>query len=140
MNAYSKFIDHLKQNPKKLFLIDGIGAFITVMMLLLLFDRFNEHFSFPSQIIPYLSLMGTSLFIFSTLCYLFLKNKWSTYISTVAFGNLLYCIVTLGLLALYFDQFSKIGTLYFLIETIIVGLLVYIELKVAATLKIEDQQ
>lgn len=121
----------LAQKPKNLFLVDAIGAMLTTVLLVVILINFNHYFGINKTTFSYLSLFVAFLFVYSTTCFFFLKDNWALYIRIISCANLLYCILTLGLMILNHDTVTTIGMTYFLIEiTIIIGL-VYIELNVA---------
>ena len=60
-----------------------------------------------------------------------IKAKWTTFIKGISIANLLYCILTIGLIIFYHPQLTTIGIAYFLGEIAIICGLVYIELNVA---------
>jgi len=128
-------IDYLAGKPKKLFLIDSFGAILTAFFLFVVLRNFNEYFGMPKILLTYLSVIAVCFCIYSTTCYFFLKNYWTLFISIISIANLLYCILTMGLLIFYYPHLTIIGLTYFLLEIAIICKLIYVELHVAATIK-----
>ena len=126
-----KLINFFTEKQKTLFLIDGIGAIMTAFFLFVVMRQFNEYFGMPKTVLTYLSVIAVCFFIYSTTCFLFLKGRWTPFIRLIGIANLLYCALTIGLLFKYYPLLTIIGTVYFLIEIVIISGLSYIELKVA---------
>ena len=118
-----------------LFLIDSLGAMLTAFFLFIVLRNFNEYFGMPQTILIYLSVIAAIFCIFSTACFFFLKDNWIPFIRAIGIANFLYCILTVGLLIIYFPILTIIGITYFLVEIAIICVLVYIELKAATIIK-----
>jgi hypothetical protein len=125
-------IYYLTEKPKTLFLIDSLGAMLTAFFLFVVLRNFNEYFGMPITILTYLSVIAVCFSIYSIACYFFLKENWTSLIRVIGISNLLYCVLTMGLLLVYFPMLSIGGIIYFSVESIIICGLVYIELKVAS--------
>ena len=131
----SEIIKQLEQKPKTLFLVDSIGAMLTTFFLFVILRNFNEYFGMPKTTLTYLSTIAACLCIYSTTCFFFLKNNWTSFIRIISIANLLYCLLTMGLVIFNYAILTIIGTTYFLAEIIIICGLVYIELNVASAIK-----
>ena len=127
---FKKIINYLTVNPKKLFLIDFLGAILTVFLLNVLIRNFNEYFGMPKEALDFLSIYAMCLFLYSLLCFLFLKKTWTVFIRGISLANLIYCFLTVGLLIVYDSQIKILGMIYFLTEIFIICGLVCIEFKV----------
>ena len=127
----NKLINHLAEKQKKLFLIDSSGAILTVFFLFVIMRQFDDYFGMPKTVLTYLSVIAFCFCIYSTACFLFLKRRWTPFIRLIGIANLLYCVLTIGLLIKYYPLLTIIGTTYFLIEIVIICGLSYIELNVA---------
>lgn len=127
--------DHLAGMPKKLFLTDGIGAMLTAFFLFIIMRQFNEYFGMPQTILTCLSVIAICLCIYSTLCFLFLKEFWITFLIILGMANLLYAALTTGMLIIYYPQLTLIGLIYFLIEIVMICGLAYIEFNVATEIR-----
>lgn len=126
---------YLARVPKIIFLIDGLGALLTAFLLFVVLRSFNEYFGIPKEILNYLSAIAAGLCIYSTLCFLFLKTNWILFIRVIAFANLFYCILTVGLLIIYCPLITIAGITYFFVEMVIICGLSYAELNVAKEIK-----
>jgi len=125
-------IHYLTGKPKILFLIDSLGALLTAFFLFVVLRNFNEYFGIPITMLTYLSVIAVCFSIYSIACYFFLKENWASFIRAIGISNLLYCVLTMGLLLVYLPILSIGGIIYFSAETTAICGLVYIELKVAS--------
>lgn len=126
-----KWTNRFVKNPKTLFLMDSIGAFLTALILFLLLRNLSEYFGMPKAAVTLLSAIAACFCFYSAACFLLLKEKWPLYIRIISFANLLYCVLTFALLFIYYHQLTVLGLFYFLAEIVIISLLVYIELRAA---------
>ncbi len=128
-------IDYFSGKPKKLFLLDGLGAALTTVSLFFILRQYFAYFGMPLNILTYLSLIGLVYCAYSMCCYFLLKSYWTVCLRIIGISNILYCILTITSLYTYYDSITRIGLTYFLAEIFIIALLVYIELKVANMLR-----
>lgn len=131
MKTVSKIIKQLSPDPQKLFLLDSIGAFTSAFLLFVVLRNFKEYFGMPEIILTYLSVIAVCFCIYSMTCFFVIESNWITFIKSISTANLLYCILTIGLVIFYRSQLTTIGIAYFLGEIAIICGLVYIELNVA---------
>lgn len=128
----SEIIKYFSGKPKILFLIDGFGALLTASLLFFVLRNFNEYFGMPKKILTYLSAIAACFFIYSICFYLFIKGFRTISIRAIGIANLMYCLLTLGLVISYYSRLTVPGITYFILEIMLVFGLVYIEFKVAA--------
>ena len=127
----NNIIIQLTGKPRILFLVDSVGALLTMLSLFVVSRTFHELIGMPVSVLTYLSILSACFCIYSASCFLFLKRNWVPFIWVIGIANLLYCFLTLGLVLVYFPQLTALGIAYFFGEIMIVGVLVYIELRVA---------
>ncbi|QNA46626.1 hypothetical protein [Lacibacter sediminis] len=122
-------ISQLIQKPKTLFLVDGIGAFITAFLLFAVLRTFNEYVGLPATTLTYLSAVAAGFCIYSISCFFVVKENWQHYLRFISIANLLYCCVTIGLVVYHYPTVTMLGIAYFSGEIIVICALVSIELK-----------
>ena len=115
--------------------MDSLGAIISGFILLVIMRRQNEYFGMPETVLTCLSFIAICFCMYSAACFLFLKDRWTPFIRLIGVANLLYCALTIGLLIKYYSLLTVFGTIYFLIEILIICGLSYVELTVAKDLK-----
>lgn len=134
ISVVKQAINYTTKKPKILFLIDGTGAMFTAFLWFVILKNFHEYFGMPQTILTYLAIIAVIFCIYSTTCFLFLKDNWTPYIRVISIANLVYCILTIGILIANHPILTVLGITYFLIEILVICGLVYIELKVATAI------
>jgi hypothetical protein len=122
-------IDKLVSNPKRLFLIDGLGAFLTAFFLGVILSRFENIFGMPHRVLYVLSLVACLYTIYSCCCWFFVSDNWHPYLKGIAIANVIYLCITSGLVFYHYQRLTSVGLLYFLLELIVMSGLIVIELK-----------
>lgn len=114
------------------FLIDGVGAFVSAVMLGFVLTTFESFFGMPAKVLYILSAIA---FLFAVYSFINAarKNCTACNLKLIALANLLYCALTFVLMLTNFQQISKYGLLYFTGEIIIIVSLALFELSTAAT-------
>lgn len=126
-----KILDRLTLNSKKLFLIDGLGAFLTAFFIGIVLRMFEDVFGMPSKFLDILSVLACIFTLYSMSCYFFVGQNWRTYLKIIAVANLMYCLLTAVLVMLLYQQITILGIIYFIGEIFIIIALVYFELSVS---------
>jgi peptidoglycan/LPS O-acetylase OafA/YrhL len=127
-NTFQNLINNL--TPRKTFLIDGLGAVLSVFMLGFVLPRFQSTFGMPKQALYFLSLTASIFAIYSLACYLGNPKKPRNYLKAIAIANLLYCCVSIGFIIYFYSEITFLGLIYFLIEKIVVAFLAITELQI----------
>lgn len=126
------FVEQLASNPRKLFLFDFSGAFLTAFLTGVILVMFRDFFGMPKRVLIILSLTALLFAVYSLGCYFFSGRHWRICLQIIAFANLLYCCATAGLVIFFYSSLSIFGVLYFVGEILLVGILVSIEWRVAS--------
>lgn len=121
-------------SPKKLFLIDGIGALISAFFLGVILVHFHDYFGMPLNVLSYLALIACLFSIYSISCVFLAVDNWKPLLKIISFANTLYAFLTLGIVIYYYQQLTILGFGYFIIELSIVFGLVNIEKKMIESL------
>lgn len=119
----------LSLNPKQIFLIDGLGAVLTAILLGVILKSLYLYFGIPKNILNFLSLIACVFAVYSLSCYFFVQKKWRLFLKIIIFFNLLYCMFSTILVFYYYGFLTLLGIIYFVIELLIIACLVLIELK-----------
>lgn len=117
---------------KNLFLIDSSGALFSAFLLGVVLVSFESTFGMPRKILYFLAIIASILSIYSSLSYLLIKENRKPYLKVIAFANLLYCCVTIGLILYLFKELTVVGLMYFLTEVGVIIMLAIVELKAAS--------
>jgi hypothetical protein len=120
----------LLANPRRMFLVDGLGA-LTSTLLLPVLAHWESFFGMPGAVLYRLMPIAAALTLYSLTCYALRPRRLKLYLYFIAAANLLYCGGTLGLLVFYFEKLTTWGVAYFLGEKIIVVTLAVVEIRLA---------
>lgn len=121
----------MRLSPKTLFLIDGLGAITTAVLLSQVLARFEPVFGMPKYILFTLAGIACCLAIYSISCHFLVKENYARFLKAIAIGNLIYCIITVVLILMFFSSLTWLGIAYFVGEITIVLLLAQIEFKMS---------
>ncbi|MES2836803.1 MAG: hypothetical protein V4667_04730 [Bacteroidota bacterium] len=121
---------NLSSNPKRIFLIDGIGAFITSFFLFFVLRNYNTYFGLPKTTLSYLSIIAILFSIYSISCFYLLNKKWQFFLKAISIANILYCSLTGYLIIYYCKQITVLGLSYFILEISIILILAIVEILV----------
>lgn len=125
----TEFIKRPVLKSQTLFLIDGLGAFVTAFLLFAILRTFHEFFGMPKETVTFLSVLAVIFCLYSITCFLFLKTNWQPYLRAISIANLLYCCLTMSLIIYYYHSLTVWGITYFLAEIIVICGIVVVELK-----------
>lgn len=129
INSIKLIIIKLTSNPKNIFLLDSIGAFLTAFLLGFILIRFQNAFGMPQKTLYFLSALALAFALYSLCCYYFISSKWNSFLSVIVVANILYCCLTTGLIFYHFQTLTILGLTYFILEIIIIVCLIFIEIK-----------
>lgn len=113
-------------NYKKTFLIDVVGAMLTLMFFLFLLIPYQPWIGKPLPILYLLAAIAALFVLHSGACYLWVNKHWQRSLRLIIGGNIAYTCLTATLLVLYSDQIQPLGYLYFIGEILVlVGLVIF---------------
>jgi hypothetical protein len=125
--TFPLILNRLISNPKKLFLIDSLGALLTAFLLGTILTRLEEHFGMPRKVLYLLSILACIYAVYSISCYFFAGVYWRPFLKLIAIANLIYCCIITVVVISFYRALTILGLTYFLGEVLIIGGLVYIE-------------
>ncbi|HMQ02493.1 MAG TPA: hypothetical protein PKD26_01070 [Pyrinomonadaceae bacterium] len=114
-------------DPKRIFLIDGIGALITATLLLAILAQFESTFGMPRRILFLLAGIACIFAVYSLACYIKLRDNWTPFLRAIAIANLAYCVLTLTMVIVYRAEVTRLGVAYFIAEISVVLSLAFYE-------------
>ncbi|TGL41425.1 hypothetical protein [Leptospira perdikensis] len=129
MNAQIQF---LKNNPKYIFLMDGLGAILSGVLLSLVLPMFVDSLGMPINTLYTLAILPFIYAVYSLLCYFLNPFQWKFYLRVIATANFLYCVFTMVYLVLNLEQTTVICEIYFVLEMIVVVSLASFEWKLTS--------
>ena len=125
-----QLFNKLALNPKRLFLLDGVGALLTAFLLFALLRTFTEQFGMPEPALDLLIIIALGFSVYSFCCFLLVNKVWQPFLLAIIIANLFYCCLTLGLVIYNYSRLTILAVIYFVIEIAIISGLVFIEIKV----------
>jgi hypothetical protein len=112
---------------KKIFLVDGIGALLSAVLLGVVLVKLAPYFGMPIVILHKLAIAACGFACYSFACYLLVRNSWKPFISVIMVINFLYCVVTSYLLFVFYDSLTILGFTYFSLEIIVILTITFFE-------------
>ena len=116
--------------PKQLFLIDGIGALLSAFLLAVVLVKYEYFFGIPRYTLYFLAIFPLYFAVIDIMGYLSPKSA-KTFLKVIAFSNLAYCLLSLGMATYHHQSLSLWGWVYIVVEVAIVLFLAIVELKAA---------
>ena len=126
-----KVIERFQQHPHLIFLIDGLGAILTALLLLLALPNLPEVFTTPARILQFLGSIAVILAAYSVSNYFIKLAQVRLLIRIIAVGNLLYCLLSVFIVSKLFTTISAWDKVYFAGEVLIVLALAVFEWKLS---------
>lgn len=116
---------------KKLFLLDGLGAMLSAVLLGIVLVQFEAFFGIPKPTLYLLASLPCLFAIYDFYCYFKIDRNLKKFLTAIAMTNILYCFLSIGLAMYHYQVITSWGWAYILIEVIIVSSLAFAELRVA---------
>jgi hypothetical protein len=120
----------MKIRKENIFIIDGLGAVLSTLCLVLLI-RFEEFFGMPKSNLYVFVAIGSLFSIYSISCYLLNLSNWRKYLQLIAVLNIAYCLLTVFSIFRNLNNLTKYGCIYFVAELLVIITLVVYELRIA---------
>ncbi|MEO0733099.1 MAG: hypothetical protein AAFZ52_09710 [Bacteroidota bacterium] len=117
--------------PRKLFLLDGLGALGTALALGIAHPNMRPWFSMPWEILYPLAGVAGLFCLYSFTCHTRFPANWRAYLRGIAIANLAYCGFTLFLVLRRWSFLTFWDLVYFGAEIGIVVALAGWELRIA---------
>ena len=117
-----------KINGHKMFLLDAVGAFVSVIFLTFLYS-FDDFFGMPKSVIKIFLGIATAFFVFSTTTYFMKQINWQFHLKIIAVLNISYCLFTFYHILQNLDTLTLYGHAYFIAEILVILILSTYELK-----------
>lgn len=131
----NQLLQYFINQPKKLLLLDAMGAFITATFIGVVMRNHIDIFGLPPQEAVVMTFIAYSFFCFSGICYLLVQNKQYKYIYIIASANSLYILLSFFIFLNHFKDLTPFGIVYLISEIVTIILLVTLEFSVAKKLQ-----
>jgi hypothetical protein len=127
----SALVERLARTPRTLFLLDGVGALVTALLVGVVLPALGEHVGTPRPALRALALAAAVFAAYSLMCVAARPTRWPRYLRGIALVNAGYCVVTAAVLIRFASLLHLLDWLYFVGEIVVVLALVTLELRVA---------
>ncbi|EDP98185.1 hypothetical protein U8527_19460 [Kordia algicida OT-1] len=131
---FQHIIKKAENNPKKLFLIDGLGALLSAFLVGFVLVQFKDYFGMPANTLYLLAAFPIVFVFFDMYCYLKKHKKTGIFLKMIALLNLQYCMVSMGFAFYHKDTLTTLGWTYIFVEILILLLLSAFEFTVGKRL------
>ncbi len=138
--AFEYLITKAELNPKKIFLVDGLGAMLSAFLLVFVLARFEPIFGIPPEPLYFLSIIPILFAVYDLYAYQKKHQKTGPLLKGIALLNLIYCLISIGLILYHFATITLFGWLYILLEIVIVLILATIECRVGRKINNTSRQ
>ncbi len=122
-------LSSLVAGGRRIFLLDGLGALASALLLAGLVAPFEGAFGMPARVAWMLAAVAGVFALYSLCCYFFTGSGWRSFLKVIVAANVLYCGLTVGLVVYFYERLTALGVIYFLLETAVIAGLVMLELK-----------
>jgi FtsH-binding integral membrane protein len=131
MPTTSVLVERLARTPRTVFVMDGVGALVTALLVGVVLPTLGDHIGMPRPVLRALALTAAVFAAYSLTCAATRPTRWPDYLRAIALANAGYGVVTAALLVRFHATLHVLDWLYFVGEIIVMGALVTFELRVA---------
>ncbi len=117
--------------PERLFLIDALGALLSILLLSVVLVRLESVFGIPKATLYFLAFWPCIFMFYDLYCYFRIKHKVRFFLKGIAFANITYCLLSLATAFYHRSTITQIGWIYIILEITTVLILVKFEFRVA---------
>ena len=117
--------------PKNLFLLDGIGAIASIIMLGEVLVVLQPYVGIPKSTLYLLAAIPVFFLLFDIYSYVAKPVYDKRNLKIIASLNSMYCCLSLIMAVYHKDVVTLLGWLYIIAEILIIAYIVFIELKTA---------
>lgn len=128
----------MRLSLKNIFLIDGVGAFLSASLTGLLLPFFSNRIGLPKEILYLMASIGF-VYALSSLTFYFWSRNLKKILPYLILANFYYCLLITILLFTFWGELSVLGAAYFLIEMVILLGLVAIENKIYKRISADEK-
>jgi len=111
----------LTVQPRSVFLIDAAGAFVTSFTIGFILPLFKQQIgSLPQGIYYFLAVTALIYSLYSLYHYAVHVKSWRFRLWIISTANILYGVMTIIIVALFMENLTALGLLYFMTESAII--------------------
>jgi hypothetical protein len=91
--------------------------------------KFQSFSGMPEKVLYALSFIACVYALYSFCCYFLKVNHWRFFLCIVILANTLYCLLIIGLIIYFYAALTPLGLIYFLLESGVICLLIFVEIR-----------
>ena len=111
---------------KQIFLIDALGAAVSVVLMFLMLPAFQLWHGMPMDALFVCGVCATVCMVYSASCFALADLDQSKWLQGIMWMNTAYCGFTVFLISSHFQALTLLGVVYFLTEIfVILGLVLW---------------
>ncbi len=130
-------LDYFVTNPRKLFIVDGLGAVVSAFMLGVVLVLLHSHIGIPQKTLYFLATFPVFFGLVDLYAYRQSAEKWPSFLKWIAIGNLMYCFVSIACAYLHWESIKPLGWIYLVLEIVIQLILIRLEYRIAKKLIVQ---
>lgn len=121
----------IPSTPRAVFLMDGLGALLSMVMLGGVLVRFEAEFGMPKTVLFWLASAAAVFAVYSLSCSFFLPANWRPLLRIILFSNAAYAVISAALVVCFYGRLTGLGLTYFALELLVLALVVWVEWRAA---------
>jgi hypothetical protein len=116
----------MRLNKKNIFLLDGMGAMLSLLLTGLILPNFSDLLGLPPQVLFFLALFPFLYSLYSFGIYKFSKEIKPSYLLALIFANFFYCLISLFII-LNLNSLTFWGVTLLICEILTIAIVIYLE-------------
>jgi hypothetical protein len=120
-----------RENPGRIFLIDGFGALVSALLLGMVLVSLQGIFGIPPPALYVLAFFPCLFGFYDLYSYWYAGKNTAHFLKGIAGMNLSYCFLSVGVALYHHEVLTFWGWVYVLLEVMIVSALASLEYRVA---------
>ena len=117
-------------NPRNIFWLDAMGAALSMCLIGLVLPALEAYIGMPAHVLYWLTLYPLGCLSYDAFCLWRADLSQPRWLKGIMLANSLYCVLTIVLVALHYEQLTAWGVAYFVSEIPVIGGLVLLERRV----------
>ena len=110
----------MRLHRRTIFLFDGIGAVVSVLLLGVVLPAIQPWIGMPLKALFLLATVPVFCGAYSFACYRFADPHNPRWLQAIMAANLLYCVLTASLTVIHFHEMTRLGVAWFAIDGLVI--------------------
>ena len=129
MTRLAETLRVLSSQPRRVFLLDGLGALVSTLALVAVVIPLQPYFGLPRDLLWKFASVAAVFSAYSLTCAQVLRENFRPFMAVIALSNSVYSLATMGSLYSHRVAVTPLCVLYFMLEVMIVAALVSLEIR-----------